>query len=209
MSLVRALVILTMFVFAGCTGDAPVAPAHQITIDELPPGKLADLQQLEQSELARIEARRSNGAISLDSLKVLWTELRADWAQRGPLLVCAPLPYDGAARIIGPEGGTIGAGIATLAIPPGALDRPTVITVESSGTFELQAEFRPHGLQFRVRPTLTMDYNHCLRPRWTQERIAYLGDQDEVLEWPESRDRSDDGLVDATIGHFSRYAVAF
>ena len=206
---VRALAILTMLAIAGCAGDAPVAPAHQITIDELPAGEVADLQQLEQSELARIEARRSNEAVSFDSLSVLWSGLKADWAQRGPLLVCAPRPYDGAARIIGPEGGTIGAGIATLRIPPGALDRPTVITVESSGTFELQAEFRPHGLQFRVRPTLTMDYEHCRRPRWTQERIAYLGDQDEVLEWPDSRDRSDVDLVDATIGHFSRYAVAF
>lgn len=206
---VRVLAILTMFTIAGCAGDAPVAPAHQITIDELPPGEVADLQQLEESELARIEARRSDGAVSLDSLTVLWMGLKADWAQRGPLLVCAPRPYDGAARIIGPEGGTIGAGIATLRIPPGALDRPTVITVESPATFELQAEFRPHGLQFRVRPTLTMDYGHCLRPRWTRERIAYLDDEGEVLEWPDSRDRSDADVVDASIGHFSRYAVAF
>jgi hypothetical protein len=115
-------------------------------------------------------------------------------------------------------------------IPPGALDRPTVITAEAPTSLEVLVEFRPHGLQFLKRPTVTLDYDHCSRPDWLEERVAYLGSShqasadigegddddddydesdDEVLEWPESHDRGSDRQVDALINHFSRYAVAF
>src|SRR5690606_31880864 len=125
------------------------------------------------------------------------------------LVLCIPRAYDGDARIIGPEGGVIGVGSHRLTIPPGALDRPVVITAEAPVAFEVMLEFKPHGMTFRKRPTLSFDYTHCLRPSWLQERVAYLGDDDEVLEWPESHDRTTLGRIDAQIDHFSRYAVAF
>lgn len=205
----HALGCLMLVVFAACAGEAPVAPGESVTLEELSPSEVVDLQQQEQAELARIEARRSAGEASLDSLRSLWSLAAKDWDLKGPLLLCVPRQYDGGVKIIGPEGGDITLGFHRLTIPPGALDRPTVITAESPVSFEVVIEFRPHGLQFHKRPIVTLDYKHCLRPGWMQERVAYLGDADEVIEWPESHDRTAYGQVDALIDHFSRYAVAF
>ena len=197
-----------MLVLAGCS-DAPIAPRTQITIEQLPAAELAALQQQEQAELVRIDDRRAASDGILDSLQGAWQSLAKSWGQQERLLVCTPRGYDGAVRIIGPEGGEIISGIARLRIPPGALDRPTVITVETPVAFTVVAEFRPHGLQFRERPVLSINYAHCMRPKWMKESVAYLDENDDVLEWPESRDRSESDEVDALLNHFSRYAVAF
>lgn len=207
----RAHVIgcLTLTLVAACNGDAPVGPDDSLTLEDLPASEVAALQQQEQAELARIETRRQASGLSADSLRTHWASFQKDWDTRGPVMICVPREYDGIAKIIGPEGGVLVVGAHSLTIPPGALDRPIVITAESPAALEVVLEFRPHGLQFHKRPTVTLDYNHCLRPPWMDERVAYIGDQDEVLEWPESHDRTDTGKVDALIDHFSRYAVAF
>jgi hypothetical protein len=198
-----------LFVAAlGCSDSAPVAPDEYVTLDDLSPAEVAALQQLEEEELARIEARRSASTITLDSLKSYWGSLQKNWDSKGPLLICVPRSYDGGAKIIGPEGGEIELGAHRLTIPPGALERPVVITAEAPTALEVLLEFRPHGLKFKKRPVISFDYKHCVRPGWMNERVAYLGDKDEPLEWPEAHDR-EDGRVDAYIEHFSRYAVAF
>lgn len=199
---------LALLVMVGCS-DAPIAPRTQITIEQLPAAELDALHRQEQAELARIEDRRAASDAILDSLQGAWQSMAMGWGQRGRLLVCSPRDYDGAVRIIGPEGGEIVSGNARLRIPPGALDRPTVITVETPVAYTVVAEFRPHGLQFRERPVLSMNYAHCLRPKWMRESVAYLDENDGVVEWPESRDRSGSDEVDALLNHFSRYAVAF
>ena len=200
--------VLAMLVLAGCS-DAPIAPRTQITMEQLPAAELDALLDLEQAELARVEDRRAASQSAFDTLQGAWQSMAKAWKMKGSLLVCAPRGYEGAVRIIGPEGGEIAAGIARLRIPPGALDRPTVITVETPVTYTVVAEFRPHGLQFRERPVLSISYAHCLRPKWLQESVAYLDENDGVLAWPESRDRSESDEVDALLNHFSRYAVAF
>ena len=205
----HAIRCLTFVLLAACAGDAPLAPVESVTLEELPPAEVADLYQQEQAELARVTARHAASDSTLDSLRTAWTSLRTDWAIDGSLVLCVPRPYDAQVRIIGPEGGTLVVGKHRLTIPPGAIDRPVVITVESPASFEVSLEFRPHGLQFNKRPTLTIDYTHCLRPVWLHERVAYLGDANQILEWPESHDRTTHGEVDARIDHFSRYAVAF
>jgi hypothetical protein len=225
-----------LLALAACGGDAPVSPTESVTLEELPASEVAELVQQEQAELARIEARRTASGPRRDSLQADWTVRGKDWDTRGPIVLCGPRQYEGAARIIGPEGGTLQAGAHTLVIPPGALDRPTVITAEAPTSLEVMVEFRPHGLEFLKRATVTLDYAHCSRPVWLNERVAYLGssadvdrahqgdypiydhgsddddgddDDDEVLEWPESHDRGSSSQVDALIDHFSRYAVAF
>src|SRR5690606_19459822 len=94
-------VILSLAV--ACGGDAPVAPAGSITLEELPPAEVADLRQQEQAELARIEQRRQASSLSADSLKSLWKSFGKDWDSKGALVLCIPRAYDGVARIIGPE----------------------------------------------------------------------------------------------------------
>jgi hypothetical protein len=207
--LARSLAALVVIVLAGCTGDAPLAPPGAITLEDLPTAEVDDLREAEQAELARIEARRDASAGSLDSLAAAWKAERKSWDRKGALLLCAPRSYDGAAAIIGPEGGVLTAGVATLHVPPGALDRPTVITMEAPVSFAVTAEFRPHGLQFRARPVLSLNYKHCLRPKSRIERVAYVDADDSVLEWTPSVDRLEDFTVDAHLEHFSRYAVAF
>lgn len=205
----HALVGLMVILAMGCSDAAPVAPENSTTLEELPPAEVADLKQQEQEELARIEARKESSEFTRDSLKALWVGLKKDWDSKGPLIVCVPRDYNGDARIIGPEGGELKVGPHRLTIPPGALERPVVITAEAPTALEVVLEFRPHGLTFRKRPVISFDYKHCLRPSWLQERVAYLGDRDEVLEWPESHDRQYSRQVEAHIDHFSRYAVAF
>jgi hypothetical protein len=195
---------------AACAGERSVAPVEYLTMEQLPAAEVADLRQQEAAEVARIEARRVASGDAFDSLSVLWSSLQPmSWGTTGALLACLPRAYDGEVKIVGPEGGTLSAGITTLYIPPGALDRPTVVTMETPAAIALVSEFRPHGLHFRRRASITFGYEHCRRPTWLRERVAYVGDDGAVLEWPESLDRSDADEVEALIGHFSRYAVAF
>jgi hypothetical protein len=184
-----------LVLLAACGGDAAFAPVNSITLEELSPSELAALQQQEQAELARVEDRRQASAGPFDSLQSYWSSLGTNWKTRGPVVLCAPREYDGAVRIVGPEGGTLQAGAHTLVIPPGALDRPTVITAEMPAGLEVLVEFRPHGLEFLKRPKVTLDYAHCGRPGWFKERVAYLGtpeDDDPTLHMRASYDSDDD-----------------
>lgn len=207
--LVRSLVALVVIALAGCSGDAMLAPAGSITLEDLPAAEVDDLREAEQAELARIEARRAEDVVALDSLAKAWLAVQKTWDRKGNLLLCAPNSYEGAAAIIGPEGGVLEAGIASLRLPPGALDRPTVISIETPVSLTVAAEFRPHGLQFRARPVLSLNYSHCRRQKFQIERVAYVDADDSVLEWTPSVDRLEDYTIDAHLEHFSRYAVAF
>lgn len=47
----------------------------------------------------------------------------------GRICAAAPLPDGATTAIIGPEGGRLSLGAATIAIPPGALTQPTTISI--------------------------------------------------------------------------------
>jgi hypothetical protein len=69
--------------------------------------------------------------------------------------------------------------------------------------------FEPHGLQFQRPAELKLSYKGCVRPTATDLLVAYLGQGNQVLELPPSRDLRVDDEVDADIDHFSRYAIAY
>jgi hypothetical protein len=66
--------------------------------------------------------------------------------------------------VIGPSGGTVTLGKASIQIPPGALTRSTTITITIRSdhppseyrTFSAFYEFSPEGLEFAVPPTVTL-----------------------------------------------------
>ena len=123
------------------------------------------------------------------------------------LLRCEVLPYAGTTKIIGPLGGTIAVGRSSLAIPPGALSAPTVITMEQPSTTAVEARFKPHGLVFAKPAALTMSYSSCLDLTDYRRAVVYVKDG-KVVEVPPSVDFSASDKVVGAIDHFSGYAVA-
>jgi len=78
------------------------------------------------------------------------------------LLKCSNLPYDSSTVTIGPLGGSLSAGPHTLVIPPGAVLRPTAITMTApTGQGVNAVKFKPVGLQFLTPAALSMSYANC------------------------------------------------
>jgi len=94
-------------------------------------------------------------------------------------------------------------------IPKGALDEEQLITAEAPTSSLVDVEFAPHGLEFLQSAQLKLSYKGCVRPTGVDFRVAYLGQGNQVLELPPSKDDKLDDVVEALIGHFSRYAVAY
>jgi hypothetical protein len=72
----------------------------------------------------------------------------------------------------------------------------------------VDVRFAPEGIQFLKPAQLTLSYKGCVRPTSADLFVAYL-DQGKVLELPPSVDLRVDDEVEADIGHFSRYAIAY
>ncbi len=135
----------------------------------------------------------------------------------------APLASEVAlTRVIGPEGGEIRleeAGFA-LVIPPGALLKPTAITMTAPISDALAVEFAPHGLRFEVPTTLLVDPGGGaagleLRNKLDGEQldsflgIYFEGDPNAGIEPLETISTYRlDGNIAFSVGHFSGYIVA-
>jgi hypothetical protein len=105
--------------------------------------------------------------------------------------------------------GTVHVGEHQLVIPKGALDHEELITMEAPTSSLVDVRFEPHGLQFSHQAELTLSYKSCVRPTTSDLLVAYLEHGTDVAELPPSVDHKGDGDVEALIGHFSRYAVAW
>ena len=125
------------------------------------------------------------------------------------LMRCEPHDYAADAAIIGPNGGTLHVGQHELMIPKGALDHEELITAEAPTSSLVDVRFQPEGLQFSTDARLKLSYKDCVRPTSADLFVAYLGHGNQVLELPPSRDQKIDDDVEADIGHFSRYALAY
>jgi hypothetical protein len=123
-----------------------------------------------------------------------------------PVLGCllgGPISLD-----IGPQGGTISLGAATLSIPAHALLQQTHILMLPALGNTIAVQFFPEGLLFNKNapaPTLTFNTDCIGNPATAY--IVYTDDAGNILERLPST-RTAHG-VSAQIHHFSRYAVAW
>jgi hypothetical protein len=126
------------------------------------------------------------------------------------LLTCTPLPYDSATQTVGPEGGTITAGVATLAIPAGALDSAVTITAVTPSDTVNRVQFQPQGLTFQQPAALTMSYANCNTLGLSLPKdIVYTTDLLVILEQLPSMDDLSAQTVTGQLRHFSDYAIAW
>jgi hypothetical protein len=186
-------------------------------------------QQLEQ-EKAYFKAQREANRAALKAAQADWKAWKQSWKEQtklaneawkrdhpgqkgGPeetqLLRCEPRDYQAEAAIIGPHGGTLHVGEHELVIPAGALDHEELIVGEAPTSSLVDVSFAPHGLQFQKPAELKLSYKGCVVPTDSDLFVAYLGQANKVLELPPSHDDKFDGVVNADIEHFSRYALAW
>jgi hypothetical protein len=129
----------------------------------------------------------------------------------GSVLACPNYRHYETQQTVGPYGGYIQAGPASLYIPPGALDRYVTITatvpVDNRATY---VQLEPHGLVFERPTALTMSYSNCGLLASTPKQIVYI-DENKNLQILEALPSIDDywrRKVTGKLDHFSSYAVA-
>lgn len=173
-------------------------------------------RQLEERK-AWIRAERERTKADFEAQRALWKQLKDQWKElrKGgqlpgiDLLRCEPKPFDGDAKIIGPEGGTLQMGEHRLEIAKGALTEEQLIVAEAPTTSLVEAQFEPEGLRFQVPAKLTLSYKGCVLPPRADLGVVYLGNGNRILELLPSKDDRPTNSVDSDIQHFSRYAVHY
>jgi hypothetical protein len=189
-------------------------------------------EALKQELEARKDEFKTLKEASRDSVRVAraeWKAWRQDWKEQAKvtkeawkrehpgeawnpeiqLLRCEPKSYEADAAIVGPSGGILHAGPHELVIPKGALDHEALIVMEAPTSSRVDVRFEPEGLQFQRPAALTLSYKGCVIPTIADLLVAYLDQGNQVLELPPSSDFRFEDKVQADIGHFSRYAVAY
>jgi hypothetical protein len=135
------------------------------------------------------------------------------------LLQCKPQPYAADSAWIGPKGGTIKIGHNEFTVPKGALDEPTLITMELPSDTVKTVRFSPEGLTFNpgALPELKLDYKGCAKEKKgkgkgkddDKVKLVYTTEQLEILEVLPSADDALNEDVQTHLKHFSRYAVYY
>ena len=126
----------------------------------------------------------------------------------GRALRCAQLRFESDSALIGPAGGFVHMGPATLVIPPLALTEPVWIKgVAPSDTINA-VRFEPAGLVFNVPASLVVSYVHC-KHITTPLTVMYTTDDLRVLAYQPTFDNISQHVVTARIDHFSQYAVGW
>ncbi len=129
------------------------------------------------------------------------------------LLKCSNLPYDSTTQTIGIAGGSLSVGPHTLVIPPGALSKPTAITmILPTNLVGVNAvQFKPAKLQFRTPAALTMSYANCsLLGNLLPNHIAYTTDNLQILYYLLTLGSNLlSQTVTAQVNHFSAYVIAW
>lgn len=126
------------------------------------------------------------------------------------LLTCTPLPSASVTQTVGPAGGIISVGVATLMIPPGALDSAVTITAVTPSDTVNRVQFQPQGLTFQQPTWLIMSYANCNNSGpSTPKQIAYTDDLLVILDLLPSLDDRAAQHVTGQLRHFSDYAIAW
>ena len=200
-----ALAGLALLGTAGCNGTRTLPTDN---------GSDPKLSAQHQANLSAIETERTLSNARYDALLKSWnnrgTGEKPMFAATGSnvnYVACAPLPFDGSAQIVGPAGGVFNFGPHKLTVPAGALSASVSIAVMVVSALETEVKLLPHGTQFSVPVKLKLAYSHC--DSATSHRVAYVDDNGTLLEWTAAVDNPSLGFVEATLSHFSIYAVAY
>ena len=204
----KAVPLLGLGLAAACSQNTsnPVAPVDEATVGT------PQLAAQHFANLRAIEAERQASNARFGSLRDAWNNrnepsgiLRA--ASTSPFVPCAPLPFDGEAQIVGPAGGTFLFGPHKLVVPAGAVTSQVSIGVMVVTSLKTEVTLLPHGIQFAVPVRATLAYGHCENA--TTHRVAYIDADGSILEWPGSTDNTATSTVEASLSHFSQYAIAY
>jgi hypothetical protein len=234
-AMIRLLALSVGLVALGCSdAGSPTEPSNSldpqfsVASDSAHARHEALKQELEERKAYFKEQKEANKD-ALKAARAEWKAWKEDWKEQyklqnrawkrehpgekgGPdvqLMRCEPRDYSADVAIIGPNGGTLHVGPHELVIPKGALDHEELITAEAPTSSLVDVRFQPEGLHFSADAQLKLSYKDCVRPTSADLFVAYLGQGNQILELPPSRDQKIDDDVEADIGHFSRYAIAY
>lgn len=106
-----------------------------------------------------------------------------------------------ATQWVGAQGGFLSVGSYTLEIPANAVTHNTLIEVEQVAMGSWDVELSPHGTQFNVPVTLSMNVEG--EPNYESMRIHWWNP--DTQEWEAQQSVVNEGVVSAQLMHFSRY----
>lgn len=203
---VRSVVALLTIGVAACSQTGtPVGPGDHEQNPLLSAQHLANLRA--------IETERQASNARYDALVAAWNNRHnGDGPMRttsssSTFVPCAPLPFSGEAQIVGSAGGEFYFGPHTLTVPAGALSGDVSIAVMVATDVKTEVTLLPHGTQFSVPVKLHLAYGHC--DQAATHRVAYVDAQDNIIEWTNSADNPTASFVEASLSHFSQYAIAY
>jgi hypothetical protein len=207
-----------------CTDQSPTGPAQRFDSQVLTAQSSDEKAEHERLKEQRDAVRKAQKE-KREEMKALRATMREEWKSYKDALAkekkltkhmtveflrCEPQDYSGDAEVIGPNGGELRMGHHKLIIPKGALDREVLVVGEAPVSELVEVQFSPHGLKFKRPVELVLSYSHCIIPPAYTYRIVYVGeDGKQILEFPPSKDDKSIKEVEALIGHFSGYIVAF
>ena len=113
-------------------------------------------------------------------------------------------------QTVGPAGGVVALGPASLTIPPGALS--AVVTIQAkipAGYSGNYIQFKPDNLVFQQPASLRISYSNCSLANATQLKVAQVSDMLQIIQYVPSTNDLDAHTVTGQLQHFSNYAVAW
>jgi len=108
-----------------------------------------------------------------------------------------------AGQWIGAEGGSLSMGAYSLEIPANALLESTFIEMEQVAAGSWPVELSPHGIQFQIPVTLSM--NAQGQPDVESLGIHWWNPQ--AQSWERQVSSVENGVVSTQLAHFSRYTI--
>lgn len=122
---------------------------------------------------------------------------------------CEPQPYAYSAGWIGSKGGVLKAGKNTFKVPPGALNDPVFISMETMGDNINHVVLKPTGLTFNkgYSAYLTLSYQDCRVAANTEQNVAAVNDELDVLRAAPSYTDPVSQTVEGKLTLFSDYVL--
>ncbi len=161
----------------------------------------------------RLTALLSLGALGIASCDTTPTPPPDPGTAR--LVVCPSTTTQTTQAIIGPLGGLLNLGNTIVAIPAGALNLPTLITVTIPASQYMEVDVKANDLLsfvFKKDIGVRIDYSRCTDPALAKSRLSVWhidAETKELLEFMGGVDNKSQRYIEFSSGHLSAYAVAF